>query len=221
MELIPRIEIEPDSPADASVIWLHGLGADGNDFTPIVPHLELGPQSAVRFIFPHAPVSPVTINGGARMPSWYDIVDFDPRRIDTDGVLESAARITDLVAHERERGVESRRIILAGFSQGGAVALHVGLRHPELLAGLLALSTYMVRGDTLEEERSAHTAGLHVMQAHGTQDPMVSIELGRSARDELGRLGCEVDWHTYEMGHEVHPREISEIGAWIRTRLSR
>jgi len=219
MELLPRIEIDPPLPADATVIWLHGLGADGNDFTPIVPYLGLGAEARVRFVFPHAPSCPVTINGGMVMPSWYDILDLDPRRIDAAGVRESAARVTDLIGHERSKGVDSRRIIVAGFSQGGAVALHVVLRHPEPLAGMMALSTYLVCDENLESERSAHLAELPFFQAHGDSDPMVPIDLGRAARDRLRRLGCEVEWRTYPMGHEVRPDEIRDIGDWIRRTL--
>lgn len=216
-ELLPCVEIEPSSgAADGAVIWLHGLGADGHDFEPLVPHLGLGEDHRVRFVFPHAPRIPVTINMGMVMPAWYDIVQMDLRRAhDESGVRASQARVETLVRRERERGVPAARIVLAGFSQGGAVAVHTALRHEERLAGVLALSTYLVCEDSLEAERSEVNRDVRVFQAHGTFDPMVPVERGVAARDRLLELGYDVTWHTYPMEHQVHPEEIRDIGEWL------
>jgi len=224
-QLLPCVEvIHPRRAADAapgaSVIWLHGLGADGHDFEPIVPHLGLPSDPIVRFVFPHAPKRAVTLNMGLVMPAWYDIREIDLRHEhDEKGIRDSATRIGALIAREQERGVPAGRIVLAGFSQGGAIALHVGLRHPERLAGIMALSCYLVSEQSLEPEMSEAARGLPIFQAHGTQDPMVPMERGRAARERLSALGCQVEWHTYPMGHEVHPQEIQEIGAWLGGRL--
>lgn len=216
---LTAIEIDPDGPADASVIWLHGLGADGNDFAPIVPHLGLDPSSNVRFVFPHAPQRAVTINAGWVMPAWYDILDLDPRRIDERGVEESGASVCALIEAERRRGIDAGRIVLAGFSQGGAIALHVALRTEIPIAGVLALSTYLVCEETLEEEIAGRASGMRVFQAHGESDPMVPIELGRAARDRLIGFGSRVEWRTYPMQHEVSAAEIGDIGSWLRDLL--
>lgn len=219
-EILPCVEIEPATAAQFSIIWLHGLGADGHDFVPIVPHLGLDPSLAVRFVFPHAPRMPVTINSGAAMPAWYDIRDADiAQRHDEAGIRLSARRVEALIARENERGVPCRRIVLAGFSQGGAVATHVALRHSRPLAGLIALSTYLVLGDTLDAEASPANRSISAFQAHGTQDPMVHFERGVALRDRLVALGCDVEWHTYPMAHEVCLEEIAAIGAWLTPRL--
>ncbi len=211
------LEIEPPQPAGASVIWLHGLGADGHDFPPVVPMLGLPADHGVRFVFPHAPRIPVTVNGGMVMRAWYDILamDFD-RRVDEAGVRRSAAQVAALVAREQERGIEARRIVLAGFSQGGAIALHLGLRHGERLAGLLLLSTYFACDGDLERERSAANADVPIFQAHGTLDPMVTHAMGVAARDRLRALGWAVEWHEYPMHHEVCAPEIDAAGRWLR-----
>ena len=215
------VEIEPPGPARKAVIWLHGLGADGHDFEPIVPYLGLDPRLGVRFVFPHAPKRAVSINMGLLMPAWYDIrqagrgIDHDER-----GVRDSAASIGALILRERERGIAARDLVLAGFSQGGAMALYVGLRHPERLAGIVALSSYLVGGDALEREMSEAGRGLPIFQAHGTLDPMVPFDRGREARDRLAALGFEVTWREYAMGHQVDPQEIEDIGAWLGTRLA-
>lgn len=223
-ELLSCVEVDPPAgvPIRASVIWLHGLGADGYDFMPIVPELGLPRDAGVRFVFPHAPSIPVTINQGFVMPAWYDITDLDlHRRHDRVGILRSAEHVRALMAREREEhGVPSARTVLAGFSQGGAIALYVGLRHDERLAGLLALSTYLVADDTLDGERSEANRDVPVFQAHGTMDPMVPIVRGEVARDRLTALGYAVEWHTYPMPHAVHPREIADIGAWLARVLS-
>ena len=214
--LLERVVLEPASDATHSVIWMHGLGADGHDFVPVVKELDLPRELAVRFIFPHAPAIPVTINNGMVMPAWYDILamDFD-RREDADGVLLSTRRLEALIAQEKAAGVPAERIVVAGFSQGGAIALHTGLRHPERLAGIMALSTYMVRGDTLETERHAANADVPILQCHGTQDPMVPCARGEAAREQLTGLGYAVDWHTYPMQHQVCMEEIAEVRRWF------
>ena len=224
-ELLPCVEVThppraTGAPPGASVIWLHGLGADGHDFEPIVPYLGLPADLVVRFVFPHAPKRAVTLNMGLIMPAWYDIRVNDLRREhDETGIRDSATRVTALIDREKERGVPAGRIVLAGFSQGGALALHVGLRHPERLAGIMALSCYLACEENLESEISETGRALPIFQAHGTQDPMVPLERGREAHDRLSALGCPVEWHTYPMAHEIHPQEIQEIGAWLARRL--
>ncbi len=219
-ELLRCVEIEPRGTASASIIWLHGLGADGNDFVPIVPELGLEPELGVRFVFPHAPAIPVTVNQGMVMPAWYDILglDFD-RRHDAAGIRRSAGALTRLIARETARGVPSERIVLAGFSQGGAIALHTGLRHPDPLAGIVALSTYLVLPDELADQRSDANASTPIFQAHGTYDPMIAVERGVETREQLRAAGYAVTWHDYPMQHHVCAEEIAALGAWLRTRL--
>ena len=219
--LLPTVEIEPTSSARFSVIWLHGLGADGHDFPPIVPLLGLPDGAAVRFVFPHAPSLPVSINGGMMMPAWYDIRDADlANRHDDAGILTSAEALVALIEHEMERGIPPERIVLAGFSQGGAIASHVALRYPERLAGLVMLSTYLVREATLADERSDANHDLPVFQAHGSLDPMVVPERGEAAREQLRSLGYDLEWHEYAMLHEVCEEEIHALGAWLNKRLA-
>ena len=218
--LLPCVEIEPAAEARHSVIWLHGLGADGHDFEPIVPYLGVDDSRAVRFVFPHAPRIPVTINMGLIMPAWYDITEMDlRRRHDEAGVHRSAEQVRALIHREHRRGVPSERIVLAGFSQGGAVALHVGLRFEERLAGLLALSTYLVCQDSLEAERSEANRDVKIFQAHGELDPMVPVARGREAHDRLVELGYAASFKTYPMQHEVHPLEIRDVGVWLNERF--
>jgi len=220
-ELLPCVEVGPKGPAKAAVIWMHGLGADGHDFEPVVPHLGLDPRAAVRFVFPHAPSIPVTLNGGFVMPAWYDIRDVDLKnRHDEAGIRASAKKIEALIAREVERGVPTRRIVLAGFSQGGAMAVHVALRHAQPLAGLMALSTYLVCGDSIEAELSAANRGLPTFCAHGTEDPMVRYERGVALKQRLIAVGCDVTWREYAMPHAVCMEEIAEIGEWLRARLA-
>jgi len=221
-DLLDCVEVGPAADrAERSVVWLHGLGADGHDFEPVVPYLGLDPALAVRFVFPHAPRIPVTLNLGMIMPAWYDIREMDLRREhDERGIRRSRRQVEALVAREVDRGVPASRIVLAGFSQGGAVALHTGLRHPERLAGILALSTYLVCEDTLPDERSEANRDVPIFQAHGTHDPMVPFERGEAARDRLRALGYGVDWHAYPIAHQVHPDEIRDIGAWLKARLA-
>lgn len=214
--LLDAIVLEPGRTADAAVIWLHGLGANGHDFPPVVPELGLPAGHGVRFVFPHAPAIPVTINGGMVMPAWYDILamDFD-RRVDEAGVRRSAEQLTALIARENGRGVPTERIVVAGFSQGGAIALHVGVRHPERLAGVLALSTYIAADCDIEGERSEANANVPILQCHGTQDPMVTHRMGMAARQRLEGLGYAVEWHEFPMQHQVCMEEIEVIGGWL------
>ncbi len=214
--LLDCVVLEPGRPADSAVIWMHGLGANGFDFPPIVPELGLGEDHGVRFVFPHAPAIPVTINQGYVMPAWYDIKgeDFE-RQPDEAGVRLSAARVERLVQRELDRGIEPARIVLAGFSQGGAIALHLGLRYPQRLAGLLLLSTYLACDGNLDGERSAANQDVPIFQAHGSEDPMVRFEKGLAARDRLQGLGYAVQWEEYRMQHQVVPAEISAVGTWL------
>ena len=212
--MLDAIEITTGEVPQLAVLWLHGLGADGHDFEPIVP--ELGLRLPVRFVFPHAPVRPVTINGGMQMRAWYDILGFDRRaKEDAAGIRASAAAVAELVDREIERGMPPDRIVLAGFSQGGAVALHTALRDPRPLAGVLALSTYLPLAATLASERSAANANIPLFMAHGTDDPVLPLSLADSSRRALEALGYAVDWHEYPMGHSVCMEEVSAIGAWL------
>jgi phospholipase/carboxylesterase len=215
-ELLDAIQLETGRDPARSVIWLHGLGADGRDFVPIVGELDL-PAAPIRFVFPHAPIQAVTINNGMSMRAWYDIVADDlARREDERGVRASQGLVEALVARERERGVAAGRIVLAGFSQGGAISLQTGLRHPERLAGIMALSTYVPIAATLEAERNAANADVPIFMAHGTQDPIIPLASARRSRDLLTQLGYPVEWHEYAMPHSVSPKEIDDIGAWLR-----
>jgi phospholipase/carboxylesterase len=215
-ELLPCTEIETAPRPDASVIWLHGLGADGNDFVPIVPELRLPPALAVRFVFPHAPVRPVTINNGMRMRAWYDIAVADlSNRADLAGVRQSAAALAALVDRECERGAASERIVLAGFSQGGAIALYAGLRCGRRLAGIMALSTYLIGAEALAAEASAGNRGLPIFMAHGTADPIVRFDWGEASRRALEAHGYALEWHSYRMEHSVCLEEVRAIGEWL------
>ncbi|MGH8736773.1 MAG: alpha/beta hydrolase [Burkholderiales bacterium] len=209
------VEAETAARPDAAVIWLHGLGADGHDFEPLVPMLGLPRRLAVRFVFPHAPERPVTLNAGMRMRAWYDIVRLGGGAEDSAGIRASQAQIEGLVERERARGVEPRRIVLAGFSQGGAIALHTGLRHAERLAGIMALSTYLPLPGTLEAERSAANAGVPIFMAHGLHDEMIGLERALASRDALEALGYAPDWHEYPMAHAVCEEEVTAIAGWL------
>ncbi|GAB1594725.1 alpha/beta hydrolase [Lysobacter claricitrinus] len=219
MDLPERIETETGPSPQWSVIWLHGLGADGNDFMPLVPELVRPQWPAIRFVFPHAPVQAVTINGGMRMRSWYDIVSFDlTGRADAKGVDESVARVEALIAREIERGVPASRIILAGFSQGGAVTLAAGLRRTEPLAGLVALSTYLPLGvDALARLDNTPVAARSqpVFVAHGRQDPVVPYAAGEDAARRLRALGFQAEFHAYPMAHQVCVEEIDALRGWF------
>jgi len=213
---LPSVEIETASDPTASVIWLHGLGADGNDFVPVVPELKLPPTLKARFVFPHAPVRRVTINNGAAMRAWYDISSADlNNRADIAGVRQSQTEVEALIAREKSRGIADSRIVLAGFSQGGVIALHTALRHPERLAGVIALSTYLVLADTLPEEAAAANRDVPIFMAHGTADPVVRFEWGDTSRRALVANGYPVEWRTYRMEHSVCMEEIQAIGAWL------
>jgi len=219
VDLLRTVEVETGRPVRAAVIWMHGLGADGHDFEPIVPHLgtdDLG----VRFVFPHAPRRAVTINMGLIMPAWYDIRGLESGAgVDEKGIRASAAEVEALVGREKGRGVPAARIVLAGFSQGGVIALHAALRHDETLAGVLALSTYLPAVAASDAELCAANAAIPVFQAHGLDDPMIPVERGEQARDRLIALGHPVEFRTYPMQHEVCPDEIADIAAWLRARL--
>jgi phospholipase/carboxylesterase len=214
-----EVTLEPRAPAVASVVLLHGLGADGTDFVPIVEELRL-PDTAVRFVFPHAPLRPVTVNAGYVMRAWYDIRSFTPEgRADAAGLAQSVERVNGYLRREIERGVAASAIVLAGFSQGGAVALAAGLRFPERLAGILALSAYLPFPRTLAAERSIANAELPILMCHGRLDPVVHVTLGQEARDVLTGLGYAVAWHEYPMQHEVCGAEVAEVGRWLGERF--
>lgn len=218
---LPAIEHETAADPRYSIIWLHGLGADGNDFAPIVPELVDRAWPALRFVFPHAPVRPVTINNGMSMRAWYDIAAFDLNaRQDEVGMRASIGEVETLIAREHSRGVPSERIVLAGFSQGGAIALAAGLRHSEKLAGIIALSTYLPLHAVLAGERNAANAAIPIFWGHGTLDPVVILQRGTDSRDLLQSLGYTVDWHTYPMAHAVCAEEIGDLRHWLGQRLA-
>lgn len=218
--LLTRIELETAPHPTAAVIWLHGLGADGRDFAAIVPELNLKNCPPIRFVFPNAPSLPVTLNGGYVMPAWYDIVGADlVSRQDAAGIKKSDRAIAALIAHEIARGIPAQHIVLAGFSQGCAMALHTGLRYPQKLAGIMALSGYLPLAETLAAERSAANAHTPVFMAHGTQDPVVIPVRGEATRDLLVKLGQPVQWHSYPMQHSVHPQEVADISVFLASVL--
>jgi len=214
-QMLDAIEIETGANPATSIIWLHGLGADGNDFAPIVPELDL-PKTAIRFVFPHAPVQPVTINAGMRMRAWYDIADGAIRREDERGVRASQALIETLIGREKERGTKAERLVLAGFSQGGAIALQTGLRHPERIAGIMALSTYVPIAEHLPAEASAANRKLPIFMAHGSFDPVIPLAHAQESSKLLQSLGYALEWREYSMPHSVCPEELADIGAWLK-----
>ncbi|MFT4825427.1 MAG: phospholipase/carboxylesterase [Congregibacter sp.] len=219
MPLLPCIEKEPQTSANASVIWLHGLGADGNDFAPIIPELKLPLQMAVRFVFPNAPSIPITINGGYVMPAWYDITEMDiERKVDAGQLIESAEKVRLLIDREIDRGIASDRIVLAGFSQGGAVAYQAALTHMYPLAGLMCLSTYFATKDTITPNSANKQIPIKI--CHGTRDPMVSVQQGKLAHERLVEMGYAVDYSEYPMEHAVCPQEIADISNWLQKVLS-
>lgn len=220
MRIPECVEVEVGREPEASVVWLHGLGADGHDFEPLVPELALHPDLRVRFVFPHAPMRPVTINGGMTMRAWYDIMSLDrtgPQ--DEDGIRESARLLEDLVEREHERGSGYGRIVVAGFSQGGAIALHMALRYRRRLAGLAVLSSWLPLADTLEKEISEESRSLPIFMAHGTYDPMLPISLGQDSKRRLEQAGFQVEWHEYPMQHAVCGEEIAELSRWLNETL--
>jgi phospholipase/carboxylesterase len=211
------VEVETGANPQGSVIWLHGLGADGHDFEPIVPQLIRPGERALRFVFPHAPIRPVTLNGGYAMRAWYDIVSLERRGPEDErGIRASQATIEGLIRRENERGVPAGKIVLAGFSQGGALALVAGTRYPQKLAGILALSCYLLLADRFQAERSAANQSTPIFLAHGLQDATVAPILGEQARASLVAAGYSVEWHTYPMPHSVSPQEVADIAAWLR-----
>jgi len=225
--ILPNITLNTGSHPQHSIIWLHGLGADGEDFVPIAEEIEL--PVPVRYIFPHAPMRPVTINGGYVMRAWYDILAGAAsaeisanigRQEDTEGIRASQTEIEKLIAQERQRGVAAKNIFLAGFSQGGAVVLHTGLRHKEKLGGIMALSTYLPQPQTLKTESSASARNTPIFMAHGQSDPVIPYDFGRASAEELLRMGYVLEWHRYDMPHSVCPEEIRDIELWLTRRLA-
>ncbi len=216
MAVLETIDIETGPSPATSVIVLHGLGADGNDFVPVARELELAPVGPVRFVFPHAPVMPVTINNGYRMRAWYDILGVDlVRREDEAGLRHSLTLVEELIAREKERGSAASRIVIAGFSQGCAMALLTGLRHKERLAGIVGMSGYLPLADTLAKERTDANALTPLFLAHGQQDGVVPIERAVASRDALRGLGYDVEWHEYPMAHSVCMEEINDLSGWL------
>ena len=218
--LIPHIELVTGADPKGTVIWMHGLGADCWDFVSIVKELALPAELPLRFIFPQAPSRPISINNGQVMPGWYDITmaelqDSPARKADETGVRESQALINALIAREATRGIASGKIVIAGFSQGGAIALQTALRHAQPLAGILALSTYLALDSSLPAERTLANANIPILMAHGTQDPVVQLALARTSRTKLEAQGYQVEWREYPMPHSVCMEEIEDIGAWL------
>jgi phospholipase/carboxylesterase len=221
MTHLETIQVETGPNPTVSIIWLHGLGADGHDFVPIVRELDLAGCPAIRFVFPHAPMMPVTINNGYVMRAWYDILGVDlVRREDEAGLRKSQAMIERLIEQEKTRGTPANRILLAGFSQGCAMTLQTGLRYPEKLAGLLCLSGYLPLHTTIATERHAANQATPIFMAHGRGDPIVPIQRSEQSRDILKSLGYAVEWHEYLMPHSVCAEEIDDIGAWLKRVLA-
>lgn len=219
-DLLDTVEIESAPAPRAAIVWMHGLGADGHDFAPIVPELRL--PLPVRFVFPHAPMRAVTINRGAVMRAWYDVRGVDgERREDAEGVRASQAQIEALVAREKARGIDASRIVLAGFSQGGAMALHTGLRHAERLAGIMALSCFLPLAADLAREASPANRDVPIFMAHGTYDDLIPLARARRAHDILVGLESRVEWHEYPMPHSVCAEEIADVSAWLSTVLGK
>ena len=216
MPILPHIELTTGEEPQGTVIVLHGLGADGWDFVPIVRELDVPEDLALRFIFPHAPERAVTINNGMSMPAWYDIAMSDIARLpDEAGIRESQAQVEQVIAREVARGVHARRIVLAGFSQGGAIALQTALRRNEPLGGVIALSTYLALEDSLAREATRASRGVPIFMAHGTQDPVVPLQLAEASAATLRAQGYEIDWHTYPMPHSVCAEEVADLSAFL------
>lgn len=221
MELLSHIELATGADPRGTVLWLHGLGADGWDFVPLVRELDLPQDLPLRFIFPHAPVRQVTINNGHAMRAWYDIAMADIGRLpDEAGIRQSQAQVEAFLAREKSRGIAADRIVLAGFSQGGAIALHAGLRHTQSLAGILALSTYLPLGETLERESADENASVPIFMAHGRQDPVVPLALAQASRAALVARGHSPEWHDYPMPHSVCAEEVTAISRWLADRYA-
>jgi len=216
MAVLETIESETGPNPVATIIVLHGLGADGNDFVPIAQELDLSPVGNVRFVFPHAPVIPVTINNGYRMRAWYDILGMDlVKREDEEGLRRSLGEIEELLEREEKRGMPAHRIVLAGFSQGSAMALMTGLRHKQRLAGIVGMSGYLPLAHSIAGERSDANALTPIFMAHGSQDNVVLVDRGSASRDALRALGYDVQWHEYPMAHSVCMEEIADLNAWL------
>ena len=218
--MLDCITLDPPSSATACVLWMHGLGADGNDFVPVVPELGLPRNHSVRFVFPNAPSMPVTINGGYVMPAWYDIASAEiDKRADEAGVRKSQAAITELIADQRAKGIASERIVLAGFSQGGVIALQTGLRHSEKLGGIMALSTYLACVESVGTEASPANRDIPMFMAHGSMDPVIPVTLAKLSKARLETHGYKIEWHEYGMPHSVCAEEIEAIGAFLTRAL--
>lgn len=223
INLLDTVEIKTSENPTASVIWMHGLGADANDFVPIVRELDLRDCAAIRFVFPNAPQIPVTLNGGYIMRAWYDIAAAGTdisKREDEQGLRQSQQQIQALIARENERGIATDKIVIAGFSQGCAMTLQTGLRHSEQLAGLMCLSGYVPLADKLASERHAANQDTPIFMVHGTADPVIPVQRAEQSRDLLKSLGYKVEWHDYWMQHSVDPQEIIDIGNWLRKVLA-
>lgn len=213
---LDSIIIETHEQPDAAVIWLHGLGADGNDFVPIIDQLQLPSNLAIRFIFPNAPMRPITINQGYQMPGWYDISSLSiVEQEDEAGIKESSAILKQICEQQEADGIAAGRIVVAGFSQGGAIALHCGCRYPKLLGGIMALSTYLALPDSLDDEISPHMADTPVFMAHGRQDDVVSYDYGYDSKEHLEGFDVPIAWYEYDMGHAVCLEEINHIRQWL------
>lgn len=220
MPLLPCVETETAPDPTHAIIWLHGLGADGNDFAPIVPQLVGADWPAVRFVFPHAPTRPVTLNGGMAMRAWYDIAGTDlASKQDEPGIRASIESVRALIAREVERGIAPEHIVLAGFSQGGAITLATALRHAQKLAGIVALSSYLPLHDKTADEIHPANRDTPIFQAHGSADPVVAPQLGSLTRDWLHDAGYAVNWHSYPMAHQVCAEEITDLQQWLHARL--
>jgi phospholipase/carboxylesterase len=216
MELLPHIELATGPEPVGTIIWMHGLGADGWDFVPLVREIPLPEDLALRFIFPHAPVRPVTINNGMEMRAWYDIAMSDIARLpDEKSIRESQAMVEELISRETERGIDPDRIVLAGFSQGGVIALQTGLRARAPLAGIIALSTYLALEESLDAEATPANRAIPILMAHGTQDPVIPLQLAERSRDALARRGYQVEWHAWPMPHSVCAEEDEAIGEFL------
>jgi len=215
--MLPCIELETSPNPTCSVIWLHGLGADGNDFVPIIPELHLPANPAIRFVFPSAPSMPVTVNGGYVMPAWYDIIGRNLMdQEDADGIKRSAASIIELIEREVERGIDYQHIALAGFSQGCAMALYIGLRLPHQLAGIIALSGYVPLALSLNLEKHSANQSTPIFMAHGTDDPVVALDRAQASHSLLEKLGYQIDWNEYPMEHSVNPEELKDISRFLQ-----
>ncbi|MCC6136552.1 MAG: alpha/beta hydrolase fold domain-containing protein [Candidatus Contendobacter sp.] len=221
-QLLNTLEIEPAGPAHSSVIWMHGLGAGARDFEPIVPELKLPVELGIRFVFPNAPIRPVTINNGMQMRAWYNVLSLDlPRQEDAEGVYASEQAINVLLEREKQRGIPAERIVLAGFSQGGVMALHTGLRYPERLAGILALSCYIPLAARLSNERGSANQATPIFITHGDYDAVIPMRYGQQSVDLLRSLGYAVEWSDYGMGHEVCWEEIRDVAQWLQRVLAK